>query len=106
MPKYDVWRCRLGARGGERPDRVVGQVALASGHECVVFGAPDPQWGEAVVAAIAPPPSPALTVAQLREELRGILAPAALPQRLLTLDAIPLRGPGKPDRAALRVLAD
>ena len=40
-------------------------------------------------------------MSELRELLRGILPSHALPRRLLVLPAIPLRGPGKPDRAAV-----
>jgi O-succinylbenzoic acid--CoA ligase len=40
-------------------------------------------------------------VSGLREQLRGILPSHALPRRLLVLPAIPLRGPGKPDRVAV-----
>jgi O-succinylbenzoic acid--CoA ligase len=38
----------------------------------------------------------------VRERLRGILPDAALPRRVMVLDAIPQRGPGKPDRTAIR----
>ena len=47
-------------------------------------------------------PSRRVTTPQVRERLRGILPDAALPHRVLVLPAIPLRGPGKPDRAAIR----
>ena len=75
--------------------------------EAVVVGTPDDQWGQVVSAAIVPGPgastpgSAAPTVTGLREQLRGILPSHALPRRVLVLAAIPLRGPGKPDRAAL-----
>jgi O-succinylbenzoic acid--CoA ligase len=112
--------------------------------EAVVVGARDPQWGQAVCAAVilssapsaappaawsaarsaapaltavpptAVPPNPssaaeppataAPTVGELREQLRGILPAHALPRRLLVLTTIPLRGPGKPDRAAVAAL--
>ncbi len=70
--------------------------------DVVVVGTDHPAWGQAVSAAItlrrgAPP----LTVRDLRTALRGILPDHSLPHRLLVLDAIPLRGPGKPDRGAL-----
>lgn len=71
--------------------------------ECVVVGVPDPQWGEVVCAAVVlRPGSRAPSVAGLREALRGILPDHALPRRVAVLPALPLRGPGKPDRAALR----
>ncbi len=71
--------------------------------EAVVVGTDHPQWGQAVSAAVvltegADPP----TVTEVRGRLRGILPEHALPRRLLTLEALPLRGPGKPDHAAIR----
>jgi len=41
-------------------------------------------------------------LADIRDRLRGILPDHALPRRLVTLPMLPLRGPGKPDRAAVR----
>ncbi len=66
-----------------------------------VFGVPDPRWGERLVAAVVGDRAaePAL-VSRVREEL----GPAATPKRFAFLDELPLRGPGKPDRAALRRL--
>ena len=72
-----------------------------------MVGTPDDDWGQAVSAAVVLRPDAtrdgdaAPTVSDLREQLRGILPSHALPRRLLVLTAIPLRGPGKPDRAAV-----
>lgn len=71
--------------------------------EAVVVGSPDPEWGQIVSAAIvvshgSSPP----TLDEVRGQLRGILPEHALPRRLTILTAIPLRGPGKPDRVAVR----
>lgn len=71
-------------------------------RDAVVVGTAHPTWGQAVCAAVtmlagAPTPS----VRDVRSALRGILPDHSLPQRLLVLDAIPVRGPGKPDRRAL-----
>jgi O-succinylbenzoic acid--CoA ligase len=70
--------------------------------DAVVVGSPHPTWGQAVSAAVtlrrgAPVP----TVRDMRAALRGAVPDHALPQRLLVLDSIPQRGPGKPDRRAL-----
>jgi O-succinylbenzoic acid--CoA ligase len=75
--------------------------------EAVVVGTPDDDWGQVVSAAVvlradpSEPGSRTPTVGDVREQLRGILPSHALPRRLLVLPAIPLRGPGKPDRAAV-----
>jgi len=71
-------------------------------RDAVVVGSSHPTWGQAVSAAVtlrvgAPP----LSVRDVRSALRGILPDHSLPQRLLVLDALPSRGPGKPDRRAL-----
>lgn len=70
--------------------------------EAVVVGSPDLEWGQVVSAAIvltqgSPPP----TLEDVRAGLRGILPDHALPRRLATVLALPLLGPGKPDRAAI-----
>jgi len=44
------------------------------------------------------------TLADVRDALREVLPAHALPRRVAVVDALPLRGPGKPDRAALRAL--
>jgi O-succinylbenzoic acid--CoA ligase len=75
--------------------------------EAVVVGSPDPEWGQVVSAAIvvAQGTSPP-TLDDLRGRLRGVLPDHALPRRLATLTELPVRGPGKPDRAAVRRLFD
>ena len=88
--------------------------ALPGIAEAVVVATPDEHWGEAVSAAVVLAPADravdraadaaAPTVAELRELLRGILPAHALPRRVLVLPALPLRGPGKPDRAAVAAL--
>jgi len=75
--------------------------------EAVVVGSPDPEWGQVVSAAIVVTPgSRDPTVDDVRDRLRGILPDHALPRRLATLPELPLGGPGKPDRAAVRRLFD
>lgn len=70
--------------------------------DAVVVGTPHPTWGEAVSAAVtlrrgAPTPS----LRDARAALRGVVPDHALPQRLLVVETLPQRGPGKPDRRAL-----
>jgi O-succinylbenzoic acid--CoA ligase len=81
--------------------------ALPDIAEAVVVATADEHWGQAVSAAVVltgpanRPGNAAPTVDELRELLRGILPPHALPRRLLVLSELPLRGPGKPDRSAV-----
>jgi o-succinylbenzoate---CoA ligase len=71
---------------------------------CVV-GVPDPEWGERVTAVVIPddpgrPPDPgALRIAAHRQ-----LSGAQLPKEIILIDALPLRGVGKPDRTAIRAM--
>jgi O-succinylbenzoic acid--CoA ligase len=82
-------------------------VQLDNIAEAIVVGTPDAQWGQVVSAAVVlTPGSPPPNLDDLREQLRGILPDHALPRRLATLTTLPLRGPGKPDRAAVRTLFD
>lgn len=71
---------------------------------CVV-GVPDQEWGELVGAAIVPtdtatPPS----TDELCAAVRDALDAPAVPKRFRLLAQLPLRGPGKPDRAQIRAL--
>jgi O-succinylbenzoic acid--CoA ligase len=82
-------------------------IQLDAVAEAIVVGSPDDEWGQVVSAAIvvahgeSPP-----TLDYVRDQLRGILPDHGLPRRLTTLAELPLRGPGKPDRAAVRTLFD
>ena len=70
--------------------------------EVVVVGVPDEQWGELVTAVVVPASDgPAPDLAQLRADLPG----HQRPRRLVVLDALPMSGPGKPDRTAVRRIA-
>lgn len=73
-------------------------------RECVVVGVPDTEWGQVVGALLVGDAVP--DVERLREALRPHLAPHALPRLATGADGIPLRGPGKPDRAAARHLLE
>jgi o-succinylbenzoate---CoA ligase len=71
--------------------------------ECAVLGIADERLGErVVVAVVAAGVSP--TLQQLREHVAQQLDSTAAPRDLRIVDALPLRGPGKVDRQALRLL--
>jgi O-succinylbenzoic acid--CoA ligase len=74
--------------------------------EAVVVGIPDPDWGQRVAAAVVLVPGrPAPDLGTVRDAVGRRLGRAAAPAQLVVLEHLPLRGPGKPDREALRRLA-
>ncbi|MFD6449975.1 o-succinylbenzoate--CoA ligase [Nocardia sp. NPDC055165] len=73
-------------------------------RECIVLGLPDERLGQRVAVAIVPTPGAAPTLDEIRAHVVAELDSIAAPRELAVLSEIPLRGPGKPDRAALRTL--
>jgi o-succinylbenzoate---CoA ligase len=70
--------------------------------EAVVVGLPDTEWGHRVSAALVLRPGAAApSLASVRSLVAAQVSPAAAPRQLTVLDALPVRGPGKPDRAAI-----
>ena len=74
--------------------------ACAGVRESCVVGVPDAEWGEIVVAAVIPDGEPP-SVADLRAAVRSAAGATAVPKRFEFVEALPLRGPGKIDRAAV-----
>ncbi|WP_199742894.1 o-succinylbenzoate--CoA ligase [Nocardia stercoris] len=70
--------------------------------ECVVLGLPDDRLGQRVAVAVVPAPGATVTLDELRDHVVAELDPIAAPRELAILEELPLRGPGKPDRVALR----
>ncbi|WP_063038142.1 o-succinylbenzoate--CoA ligase [Nocardia grenadensis] len=70
--------------------------------ECVVLGLPDDRLGQRVALAVVPAPGSTPTLDQLRDHVLAELDAVAAPRELTLVDEIPLLGPGKPDRGALR----
>ncbi|MFD3703669.1 o-succinylbenzoate--CoA ligase [Nocardia sp. NPDC058658] len=73
-------------------------------RECIVLGLPDERLGQRVAVAIVPAPGAAPTLDDVRAHVVAELDSIAAPRELALLDEIPLRGPGKPDRTAIRKL--
>lgn len=74
--------------------------------EVAVFGVPDDEWGERVVAAVVPAPGasprPDAVIAAARERL----SPARVPRRVVIVDDLPRTATGKVRRAALPTLLE
>jgi O-succinylbenzoic acid--CoA ligase len=90
--------------GGKKvaPQAVEGLISALPGvRECLVVGIPDAEWGQRVVALVVGDAS----LEAIRRAVRGDLGPAAVPRKLLTLDALPQKSLGKPDRTAAGALA-
>jgi O-succinylbenzoic acid--CoA ligase len=69
--------------------------------DAVVFGRPDPEWGQRVVAAVVPVPGSAPSLDTLRPWVAERLGAPAAPRVLQVVDAFPLLHTGKPDRRAI-----
>ncbi|TFV53301.1 o-succinylbenzoate--CoA ligase [Blastococcus sp. TF02A-35] len=69
--------------------------------DAVVFGRPDPEWGQRVVAAVVPAPGSSPGLAELRSWVADRLGAAAAPKQLHLIDAVPTLHTGKPDRRAV-----
>jgi o-succinylbenzoate---CoA ligase len=72
--------------------------------DAVVFGRPDPTWGQRVVAAVVPAPGATPELPALRDWVADRLGRPAAPRQLHVLRALPLLHTGKPDRRAVAAL--
>jgi O-succinylbenzoic acid--CoA ligase len=66
--------------------------------DAVVFGRPDEEWGQSVVAAVVPRPGTAPHLAALRSWVGERLGAPSAPRELHLIDSVPLLHTGKPDR--------
>lgn len=88
----------LKVRLGEVERVVREQQGLA---DAVVVAGHHPEWGEVPVVVTTARPD----LASLRRAVGAQLAPEARPDRIITVDALPLLPSGKPDRLAISRLA-
>ena len=69
--------------------------------DAVVFGRPDEEWGQSVVAAVVPEPGTAPDLPALRAWVSERLGAPAAPRELRLIEEIPALHTGKPDRRAV-----
>jgi O-succinylbenzoic acid--CoA ligase len=70
-------------------------------EDAVVFGRPDDEWGQRVVAAVVPTGAAEPDLAALRAWVTERLGAPAAPRELHAIAAVPLLHTGKPDRRAV-----
>jgi malonyl-CoA/methylmalonyl-CoA synthetase len=78
--------------------------SIAGVAESCVFGAPHPDFGEAVIAAVRCQPGAAISAEQIMEFLRPRLARFKQPKKLLFVDELPRNAMGKVQKQRLREL--
>jgi fatty-acyl-CoA synthase len=85
-------------RGGQNiyPQEIEGHLFR---HETVseiaVVGVPDDKWGETVAAVVRAAPGQWPSAVQLRDHLKGLIAPYKMPRSWYVIDEFPLTGSGK-----------
>jgi fatty-acyl-CoA synthase len=79
---------------------------VLSEHPAVVavalIGVPDAHWGEVGRAVVVPRPGVAVSEDDLLAFARARLARYKVPKRVVFVDALPMTGPSKVDKRALR----
>jgi O-succinylbenzoic acid--CoA ligase len=74
--------------------------------DAVVFGRPDPEWGQRVVTAVVAASGAAPELGDLRAFVAARLGAPAAPRELHLVDTVPLLHTGKPDRRAVASSVD
>ncbi len=74
---------------------------IAGVGEVAVFGVPDEEWGQRVVAAVVPAAGPRPDPADVITAARARLSPARVPKQVLLVDDLPRTPTGKVRRADL-----
>jgi fatty-acyl-CoA synthase len=70
--------------------------------EAAVFGAPDPKWGEVIVAAIRPPPGCPVDPEEIKRFIASRIARYKVPEDVIAVEAFPLTPTGKIQKLALK----
>ena len=71
-------------------------------QDCAVFGVPDAEFGEALMAVVEPRPGVALDVAALRRQMASHLADYKIPQHIEIRNGLPREDSGKIFKRRLR----
>jgi long-chain acyl-CoA synthetase len=71
-------------------------------HDCAVFGIPDEEFGEALMAVVEPQPGVTLDVADIRARLKTSLADYKVPKRVEIQSQLPREDSGKIFKRRLR----
>jgi O-succinylbenzoic acid--CoA ligase len=92
--------------GGENvsPDAVEAAIESTAGAgQAVVFGVPDDEWGQIVVAVVEASEN---DLPRIAVDVRSLVAKHEVPRRWIAVDVLPLLPNGKPDRSAARALGE
>jgi long-chain acyl-CoA synthetase len=76
--------------------------AVSGVHDCAVFGIPDEEFGEALMAVVEPQPGVTLDVVDLRARLKGSLADYKVPKHVEIQAQLPREDSGKIFKRRLR----
>jgi len=79
-------------------------IGMAGVRDCAVFGIPDDEFGERLLACIEPEPDAVLSSAAVQDFLRERLANFKVPKDIRFLDALPREASGKIFKRKLRDL--
>jgi long-chain acyl-CoA synthetase len=76
--------------------------AVPGVHDCAVFGIPDDEFGEALMAVVEPQPGATLEIAAIRAHLKASLAGYKVPKHVEILSKLPREDSGKIFKRRLR----
>jgi long-chain acyl-CoA synthetase len=76
--------------------------AVPGVHDCAVFGIPDPEFGEALMAVVEPQPGVVLDTAEIKARLKASLADYKVPRHIEIHGKLPREDSGKIFKRRLR----